>query len=153
MASYSMERKDRFFLPVNKEVFLWYSMGKAWEVRNLKGRFNKKNISIDKTIEIRMGYNGESLWGKIEDVKTFGSYNYLFEIISYKKVLPSCDSLEEAMDIMASYTNTSQNLIAIQIKLHNVIADKLTLHFSNCPSSARGLPLLGKRQRLSMNDQ
>jgi hypothetical protein len=117
MESYNVEKIDRFFLPVNKEVYEWYYIGKLWEIRNAKGRFNIKNIYPNRLIEIRKGYNGESLWGKIVTVLLFKDSNDLLEKINYKEIFPQCTSATIADKLIQDYIISGHEIIATQIMI------------------------------------
>lgn len=57
---------DRLFVPVTSEVFGWWASGrKTWELRRAAPRWSPTHVYDGRSVEIRRGYSGDSLWGRI----------------------------------------------------------------------------------------
>jgi ASC-1-like (ASCH) protein len=104
-----MEGHDRLFVPLSSEPYRWFKSGqKKWELRRLGRQYTLKNVVIGRAVELRKGYSTkESLWGKVIDVKVFGSIKEVFETIEYKDVIPVARSSMEAVVI-------SENILKVQ---------------------------------------
>ena len=57
--------QDRLFVPLTAEAFGWWSRGKRREVRVYGKRWNECHIHPGRLVELRRGYSGPSLWGRI----------------------------------------------------------------------------------------
>lgn len=63
------EMKDRLFVPLNSIWFDLFKSGeKKWELRGINNKFNEKTVRMGRRAELRKGYKGESLFGKISNI-------------------------------------------------------------------------------------
>src|SRR5687768_5793291 len=96
--------QNRLFVPLSKQAFNWFKAGKNWEIRRLnKGQYNTKNIFSNRMVELRKGYNGESLWGKIDQVQIFSNSQELVRNIHYQELVPSAHDENEAVNLINKY--------------------------------------------------
>ena len=112
---------NRLFLPLKSDALQWYQIGKSIELRQRKGRF--KNIfSFDsKYAELRKGYNGESLYCKINEIKEFHSLSNLLNAYDFKSIFPSCTSKQEVLIKYTDFYEDDDHIIAISLKFISVI--------------------------------
>lgn len=109
--------RNRLFVPLSKEAFRWFKAGKKWEIRRLnKGQYNLKNIRLHRQVELRLGYNGESLWGTIDQILTFTNSYQLVNQIDYTELIPTATSVEDAIDKINSYVSSNEQLIVFKVK-------------------------------------
>lgn len=111
----SEKLQNRLFVPLNTEAFNWFKEGKKWEVRKKRGQYNPRNVFKGKKVELRKGYTGESIWGKILDVDTFENADRLFEKINFKEVFPDSGSLSSAKKLIQNYVDSNE-IIAFKIQ-------------------------------------
>jgi len=106
---------NRLFVPLNTENyndFKYY--GKSYELRNCERNFKEKFVYSGREVEIRKGYSGESLWGRIGKVIT-GNLERIFSEIDFKLIQPRANSLEEAIKDNEDELGEGKKKIAFEI--------------------------------------
>lgn len=112
-----MESKDRLFVPLKSEFFDSFERGeKKWELRGINSRFNTDRVEPGREVELRKGYNGKSLWGVIEEVKTFGSIEKVAEDIDYNQINPESEDREEFNASVEELLSNYDEFIAFRVK-------------------------------------
>ena len=107
------------FVPLIKESFRWYSQGKKWEVRKLRGQYTMRNIITGRRVELREGYTGSKKFGRIQEVIVVDDSEELFKRIDFKEIIPVAIDLEDAKKRIARFLNESHRIIAFRILLEN----------------------------------
>lgn len=120
----SNEIQKRFFLPLARDPYHWFkNSNKQWELRRSRGRFNLKQIYLERRVELRYGYGTSQppLWGQIIEIKEFTSIKEVFQYINPQNIIPIAASANEAEKIAAKIIGIDPNskvpLIAFRIKL------------------------------------
>lgn len=109
---------SRLFVPLNSEIFEWYKKGlKRWELRGANGQYNSKYIWKDRVVELRKGYNGESIWGKIGRNCEGRSLEKLFNVVDFREVIPTANNVEEAKEVTNAIMGNKEKYILIEILL------------------------------------
>ncbi len=112
----------RLFIPLCTEPFNWFVSGeKEWELRRRSSKYNKDQIIIGDTVELRRGYVARNgvCWGKVTDCREYSSLKEVFSEIPYQKIIRA-GSLAEATDYVTNLMGLSYDgradLIAIRIE-------------------------------------
>ncbi len=90
---------DRVFCPLPKEFFNAFKEGrKYWELRRSESSVGRQALKrgMGSSIELRLGYNGESLWGRIMDITRFPSLDAVPEFV----LEGACCSRQKAQDLL-----------------------------------------------------
>lgn len=86
---------DRLFVPLNSEPWNWFRRGdKTVEIRGVSPRFNQSTVKPGRLVELRKGYSGPSIWGRLENVSTAASAAALFNHIEPGHVVPGASRTE-----------------------------------------------------------
>ena len=112
---------NRLFLPLKSEAFEWYQIGKTIELRQRRGRFKNIFKFNYNYAELRKGYNGESVYCVIEDIKEFNSLNDIIQTYGIKSIFPHCKSKSEALEKFADFYMEDYPLISISLRFISVI--------------------------------
>ena len=98
---------ERIFAPLKTEHYENFRDGsKTWELRGATGAFAPEKLRIGKPVELRKGYNGPSLWGKVAGVKTFDSIEEIPEEIDHRKITTGKsrgEFVESARELLGKY--------------------------------------------------
>lgn len=109
---------DRLFVPLKKEPFNWFLQGcKTWELRGISGRFNKDKVKSGKSVELRKGYNGDSLWGVIANCKTFDKLKNIPTSLR-RDITPFMDEYNNFEDKVKSIMSEYESYIAFNVDLY-----------------------------------
>lgn len=108
----------RLFVPLKSEVYDWYLSGcKKWELRRIGRQYTRKNVYAGRIIELRRGYNGESLFGKVGEVYEASSLEEILNDIDYKEIIPSARDEEDAKNYMAQLLGQKAGYIIFEVML------------------------------------
>ena len=106
---------DRLFVPLNSEPFEDFNnSSKTYEVRGYGRQYTKKYVYLGRDVELRKGYNGSSLWGKIGDVEV-GTIDDILHKIRWKKIIPKARSKEEAIKQINKILGVKDKYIAFEV--------------------------------------
>lgn len=109
---------DRLFVPLNSQTFDWYKKGlKRWELRGASGQYNRRYIKKNRLVELRKGYNGNSIWGKVGRNCEGRSLDELFGVVDFREVIPVASNVREAKEIANSIMGNKEKYILIEILL------------------------------------
>lgn len=103
------------FLPLTSEVYGWYSLGKEWEVRPCKKRYNERSVFKGRLVNVSRGYTFDRWLGVIDLDPLTGSLEHMLSNVSYEKIVPVADSEIEAKAKILSLTDFGR-YIAFHIK-------------------------------------
>lgn len=107
---------DRLFVPLNKEPFEDFnSKGKTYELRSYGRNFTEKFVYEGRDVELRKGYSGEILWGKIGKVQ-IGTLEEILSKVYFKKITPEADSEEKAKKQMLDILGEKEKYIAFEVR-------------------------------------
>lgn len=106
----------RLFVPLNSEAYNWFKQGKKWEVRKYQGQYTTNNVIEGKRVELRKGYNGESIWGVINEVKVLNNIQDLFQQINFNEIFPTLEKKSEAIYLAQNYID-DKKIIAFKVNL------------------------------------
>ncbi len=109
--------ENRLFVPLTREAFEWFSLGKKWEIRKLNvGQYNLKNLHIGRDVELRLGYQpGSSIWGKITEVEIYNSVDELINEIVFTNIIPTAKEENEAKQFIEKYVGRDNQIIAFKV--------------------------------------
>ncbi|KXA88639.1 hypothetical protein AKJ62_04745 [candidate division MSBL1 archaeon SCGC-AAA259D14] len=99
---------DRLFVPLKTEPFQWFRSGKKkWELRGISSQFNRDTVVPSRSVELRKGYNGESIWGIVDCVETFGSLESVVDNLDFRAIIPPTETrggfLSRAKELLSGY--------------------------------------------------
>lgn len=114
-----VEKIDRLFVPLKKDPFEWFQSGKKkWELRGISNNFNPKTVIAGRCVELRKGYNGPGICGKIIEIKILDELKEIPRQINYKEIIPKAKSEKEFFDMCTKYVSKYNHLIVFKIKLN-----------------------------------
>jgi len=106
---------DRLFIPLKKEFFDKYWAGaKTVELRGYDCNFNEKTVYPGRAVELRNGYSGQALWGKVGEVAT-GNILEVLAKFYYKEILPCSRTLDDAKKTIEHLITEKEKYIAFEI--------------------------------------
>jgi hypothetical protein len=113
----SRNLNKRVFVPLTKEAYDWFKIGKQWEVRKFNvGQYNLKNIVKGREVELRLGYRpGNSTWGIISEVSVFDNISEMLNNVMYKSIIPTAETELIARDFIEKYIGKDYKIIAFRI--------------------------------------
>ncbi len=110
-------KKDRLFVPLSTEPFLDFKeRGKQYEVRACARGFSEKFVYGGRAVELRKGYFGESLWGKVGEVY-IGKLENIFKKIDLKLIEPLAKSNIDALREDKEMLGNPEKYIVFQVVL------------------------------------
>lgn len=78
-----------------------------WELRGVNDQFNRETVREGRRVELRKGYSGESIWGAIDRVETFGNLEDVAENLDFRAIIPPVESrnkfLSRAKGLLSEY--------------------------------------------------
>ncbi len=112
-----MNTNNRLFLPLKSDAFKWFAEGnKKYELRKLHHQYNRRQVKKDRLVELRQGYSGPSIWGRIDHVLVEESnLHKLFEKVEFKDVIPVAGSIDEAVSLAEKFVGTQGPYILFKI--------------------------------------
>lgn len=115
---YKIKEKSRLFLPLNQ---IWYELfvngQKEWEIRGISDTFNQKTITLGRTVELRKGYQSDSIWGIIKERLIVNSIEEVPKVIFDKIIPPSVQEDPEVINFINSYNNRYGKFILFRIEI------------------------------------
>jgi hypothetical protein len=112
----------RLFVPLNSAAFGWFSSGcKRYELRRQRAAFCPRHLSSGRRVELRRGYSGCSLWGKVGGVVEGSTINDVLTAVDYREVIPPAQSLEDAIYIATSIIGEQGPFILFEVQLDPVV--------------------------------
>ena len=109
------EKKDRLFVPLNSGPFDDFSFnGKTFEIRGYGRQYTEKHVYPGRDVELRKGYSGESLKGKIGQIE-IGSLSQILKKIDYKLVIPLASSELSAFKKIKEILGSREKYIAFEV--------------------------------------
>ncbi|MEI6731130.1 MAG: hypothetical protein WCK90_00465 [archaeon] len=106
---------DRLFVALNVVPFEDFREGnKTYELRAKRRGYTRDYVYSGRKVELRKGYNGKSLWGKIGHVET-GDLQRILRKIGYKKIIPRARSLKEALGNINELLGSQREYIAFEV--------------------------------------
>ncbi|MEA3378648.1 MAG: hypothetical protein U9Q69_03320 [Nanoarchaeota archaeon] len=106
---------NRLFVPLCTQPFIDFrDNGKTYELRACKGNFSEKFVYAGRNVELRKGYSGKSIWGKIGNV-VIGTLDEVLERINYSLIIPKASSRQEAIAEIESYLGKKPKYIAFEV--------------------------------------
>jgi ASC-1-like (ASCH) protein len=111
----------RLFVPLNARAYEWFASGaKRYELRRYRRQYNLIQIKEGRTVELRRGYSGESLWGEVGEIHTGEDLSQLLHQVDYRSVLPSADSLGEALEIAQEFVGSEGPYILFEVRKQEI---------------------------------
>ncbi|KKG82393.1 hypothetical protein DU57_12325 [Methanosarcina mazei] len=115
-----IHKENRLFLPLNQT---WYNLllegQKEWEIRGVSDTFNQKTVKIGRSIEIRKGYQNDSIWGIIKDKFTVNSIQEIPKPIYDKTIPPSVQEDPEVTKFINEYFKKYDKFILFRIEIQS----------------------------------
>lgn len=109
---------DRLFVPLKSEFFQAFKdREKEWELRGVNDQFNQNTVEEERVVELRKGYSGNSIWGFVEDIRTFDSIDEVADHIPFQKIDPAAESRDEFVDRAKEILSTYDRFIAFKVDL------------------------------------
>jgi len=114
-----MTGKGRLFLPLHGDAFIDFKEnGKKYEMRACRGRYSPKFVYTGREAELRKGYSGEGIFGKIGRV-VIGALDSIFNEVEFKLVIPRANSRQEAAMVVEQFLGQEQRYIAFEIVMNS----------------------------------
>ena len=116
-----LSKGRRLFLPLDEKWYQLFRKGKKkWELRGISNIFNTKTIKDGRTVEIRRGYNSDSLWGTINDIMIVNSLNDIPEVVLDETIPPEVRNDPEIVTFLKEYEEKYDKFILFKI---NIVED------------------------------
>lgn len=94
---------DRLFVPLSSQPYDWFASGeKRWELRRYGRQYTERHVYPGRLVELRRGYSGDSLWGRIAAVERASGFAALFAAVPFAAVIPIASSLSDATERAAA---------------------------------------------------
>lgn len=109
---------NRLFVPLNNRWHRLFLNGeKEWEMRGFNGGFNSKTVKKGRTVELRRGYQHDSIWGTISDVLIVKSIKEIPKSIYDKTIPPSVQDNPKVIDFVQNYEKKYDKFILFRIQI------------------------------------
>jgi hypothetical protein len=108
----------RIFVPLTGEAFEWFSRGgKRFELRRARSQFTERFVQRGRRVQLRKGYSGPSMNGRIGRVVTAPSLAAIFESVPYTFIIPDATSKVDAFMMASRYVGEAGPFIAFEVLL------------------------------------
>lgn len=108
----------KLFVPLRSKPFQWFKSGrKEWELRGINSRFNEQTVRTERPVELRKGYNGESVLGKIDSYRIFEDLEKIPKSMDIQKIIPPASNKEEFLKKGRELLKDYDRFIVFKIKL------------------------------------
>jgi len=112
---------DRLFVPLKSIWFDLFKKGeKKWELRGVSNRFNTKTVYKGRHVELRKGYNGESLFGKISDFMIIDNFTDIDYKIWREAIPQSCWRDDLLMQSIHEYRDKYSKFILFKVDIEDI---------------------------------
>lgn len=109
---------NRLFVPLRADAFRWFESGtKRYELRRLGRQYSERLVVEGRPVELRFGYSGKSLRGRIGLVLMGESIRMMLSNVGYKTVVPPASNLDDAVRIAEDFVGASGPFILFEVKL------------------------------------
>ncbi len=81
----------------------------------MNSNFNKETVREGRKAELRKGYNGESMWGRITDVETFEKIDEIPKKIDKEKIIPNISSEKQFENEINRFLSGYEKYIAFKV--------------------------------------
>ena len=109
---------DRLFVPLQAEPYEDFKYnGKTYELRGCSRNYKQEFVYTGRRAELRKGYSGESIWGKIGDVVVANTLKGIFDKIDFKKIEPRANTKKQAIEEIIKQMGKKEKYIAFEVKL------------------------------------
>jgi hypothetical protein len=116
-----MKNKNRLFVPLTSEAFEdFVKRGKQVEIRKVIPNFTAKTVYEGRSVELRKGYSGTSIWGIIGQV-VIGDLSTVIYSFPLATVEPRSESYEKAIQENLSLLGEAMLYIGFQVILTNEV--------------------------------
>jgi len=116
------EKTDRLFVPLTAQAFGWWQSGRRkWEVRKRAKRWGPPHVYTGRRVELRRGYSGPSLWGRIRQVRST-SLRFLPALVRLDHILPP-ESSFDALRVAIRAVDLECPVVAFEVYLDDPIED------------------------------
>jgi hypothetical protein len=106
---------DRLFVPLNSEPFEDFKDGsKSYELRSYGRQYIEKFAYLGRDVELRKGYSGDSLWGKI-GCGEMGTLDEILCRVDWWKIFPKAGSKEEAINRIKKIVGIRNKYLAFEV--------------------------------------
>ena len=113
-----LRKSRRLFLPLDEK---WYQLfkkrKKKWELRGINNIFNTKTIKEGYTVEIRRGYNSDSIWGIINDILIVDSLDKIPPVVYEETIPPDVRDDPNIINFLKDYEEKYDNFILFKINI------------------------------------
>jgi hypothetical protein len=111
-------RRPRLFVPLNSDPFQWFKNGrKRWELRTAARGFAPRFLTPGRRVELRKGYNGQSLWGVLGRHYVATSIASLFKRVPFRKVAPYAVNAKEAERLGYRLLGKQKQYVVFEVRL------------------------------------
>ncbi len=93
------------FLPVTSEIYSLYEVGKEWEVRPCKKRYNERSVWNGRPVHVSRGYTPDRWLGIIDLDPVVGTLEEILTKVPYCKIIPVAKSGLEVKEKILSLTD------------------------------------------------
>ena len=105
-------------MPLTSGAYDWFKdRGKRWELRTYGRTYTERTVIPGRSVELRRGYGGESLWGVILQRCVANSLDEIFQTVDFQSVVPVAATLDEAKQIVEDLLGVRQRYIAFEISI------------------------------------
>src|SRR5690349_20129305 len=109
---------NRLFIPLRGDAFSWFEGGaKRFELRRLGRQFTQRLVSEGRPVELRFGYSGRSLGGKIGSVFVGSDLRELLSKVGHRAVIPPASTLDDAVRIAEAFVGQGGPYILFEVKV------------------------------------
>lgn len=113
-----LSKGRRLFLPLDEKWYQLFRKGKKkWELRGISNIFNPKTIKEGRTVEIRRGYNSDSIWGIINDILIVDSLDKIPPFVYDETIPPDVRDDPSIVNFLKEYEEKYDNFILFKINI------------------------------------
>lgn len=113
-----LSKGRRLFLPLDERWYRLFRKGKKkWELRGISNIFNTKTVKEGRTVEIRRGYNSDSIWGTINDIIVVDSLQNIPSVIFDETIPPDMRNDPDIVTFLKDYEEKYDNFILFKINI------------------------------------
>lgn len=105
-------------MPLRADAFRWFESGaKRFELRRLGRQFAQHLLVEGRAVELRFGYSGRSLRGRIGAVFVGEHLRQMISTVGFQSVVPPASDLDDAVTIARDFVGPNGPYVLFEVRL------------------------------------